>query len=154
LVKEGFGPYRFHKIDGFREIDFQGGTLEFYPSRRQRPEGLKGAFFEVAEKLGFYPPHSFHVVVRPKTGASFVYLASPQIDRVEWQLLMQCQPEFIIGSSMVSASEWLELSERTQRTILWAKTQGELGIQSVVPENSSARSKQWPTGGARNTLSS
>jgi hypothetical protein len=154
LVEEGFGPYRFHKIDGFREVDFQGGALEFYPARRQKPEGLRGAMFEIAEKLGFYAPQSFHVVVRPKVGSSFLYLSTAQMDRVEWQLLMSSKPEFVVGSPRVSLDAWREFSERTETNVLPAARHQNFG--RVVKESPAPtqKVKQWPTGGARNTLSS
>jgi hypothetical protein len=154
MVDEGFGPYRFHKIDGFREVDFQGGALEFYPARRQKPDGIRGAVFEIAEKLGFYAPHSFHVVVRPKVGSAFLYLSTPQIDRVEWQLLMNSKPEFVVGSARVSQEAWAEFSERTHQSVLSAAQHSDIGR---IPSESFAptqKVKQWPSGGARNTLSS
>lgn len=118
--EEGFGAYRFHKIDGYREVDFQGGSIEFFPARRRRLKGIKGLSQEMAEFMGWAPHPGYHVVIRPQGEASVLYLASTVVDNSEWKTLTQTNPQTIIGAEAHSKSEWHTFSTSVKRRIYWA----------------------------------
>ncbi len=97
LVGEGFGAYRFHKLDGYREIDFQGGTLEFFPTVVAKNPGIGGFFKEVLEWLGFFKPQSFHLLVRPLGEKPLLFLASAHLDPVQISIFKASNPEKYFG---------------------------------------------------------
>jgi hypothetical protein len=36
----GFGEYRFQILDGYKELNFEGGIIEFFPARKLRQKGI------------------------------------------------------------------------------------------------------------------
>ena len=115
---EGFGAYRFHRLDGYKEIDFQGGAVEFFPAKRKRQTGVKGNFFELGERLGLVRTPSYHVLIRPKNERPVLYLSSAHIDISEWALLSKSNPSHVVGSSLVTKHEWHSLSTQLKRKVL------------------------------------
>jgi len=115
---EGFGTYRFHKIDGYREFDFQGGTIEFFPARRRRLKGIKGLTQEMAEFMGWTNNPGYHVFVRPKLETPVLFLTNNVIDTSEWKSMTKVDPSFVVGSLQISEPEWKNFSKFVKREIL------------------------------------
>ena len=110
LVDEGFSSYRFHRLDGFREVGFQNGSIEFYPARPPATGVFSQLIRDVAGAAGLAKPNAFHVLVRPRRETAVLYLASPKIDRFEWATLMRSRPGIILGSPNFPAHIWKEFS--------------------------------------------
>ena len=92
LESMGFGAYRFHALDGFKEVDFQGGTVDFYPAKRPKKRGISGFVIEFLEKFGVLKTPSFHVLIKPKKEKPILFLTGTHIDAVEWSLWMKEDP--------------------------------------------------------------
>lgn len=108
---EGFGAYRFHLLEGFREIGFSEGKIKFIPSSRRRPGGFWGVALELANSWNFLKKEEFHVVLKPSDADAILYLCSASLDRAEWALLREDRPAAIVGSRLLAQNHWIALSE-------------------------------------------
>ncbi len=115
---EGFGAYRFHLLEGFREIGFSDGKIKFVPSSKKRQGGFWGAALELANSWNFLKKEEFHVVVKPNDGDAILYLCSSSLDRAEWALLREDNPASIFGSRLLAQNHWIALSEILGHEIL------------------------------------
>lgn len=115
--KEGFGAYRFHKLDGYKEVDYQGGSIEFFPAREKDLKGLRGLTSNLARFLGKKNSSSFHFLLRPKGEAPILYLANDQLDPETWALFIKANPSHIIGAPTLSNVEWNNFSTRVRKRI-------------------------------------
>jgi hypothetical protein len=97
LVAEGFGAYRFHKLDGFREVDFQGGAIDFFPARRPKSRNLKGFVLEIFEWMGLIKAPSFHFAVRPKNEQPILFLGGGEFEATEWNVISKGLYEKVVG---------------------------------------------------------
>jgi hypothetical protein len=136
MEREGFGSYRFQRINGFREIGFQGGSLIFHPAKGPRPQGLKGFLRDFKDAFGWTKKDAFHVVVRPIRGDASLFLSTPHVDSLEWQLLMESKPKLIIGSNSYPQEAWWALSERYGYSIVRA---------DAYNQSAAEGSKSWET---------
>jgi hypothetical protein len=132
LIDEGFGSYRFNKLEGYREIFLAGGVVEFYPARRALKPGLRGMLNEAGDFLHVLPTPSFHVLIRPTRESSVLYLSSPRIDAVEWKILMRAKPSFLIGAESASRQDWQVLSLRSGKHVTPLAQAGR--IRTALPE--------------------
>jgi hypothetical protein len=144
LEEEGFGAYRFLKLEGYREVDFQGGTIEFFPARRRKEGGLKGRLASLADFFGWSPkPNGFHVRIRPKNERPVLFLASPEVDSVEWTLLIRDNPSSIVAfDDVVTDDERGLLEKRFNAKILASSSVGELVTQPLPSTDVSPTKKQ------------
>jgi hypothetical protein len=115
--QEGFGSYRFHKLEGYKEVDYEGGSIEFFPAREKSLKGLRGLTTNLARFLGKRTPNAFHFLVHPKGEASILYLASDQVNSHEWELFMKKNPSHIVGSTTTSNVEWHSFSSFVKKRI-------------------------------------
>lgn len=137
--KEGFGAYRFHKLDGYREVDYQGGAVEFFPAKKRRLKGIKGWTQEVGDWLGISTSPGYHVLIKPKGEHPILYLASTFIDPSEWTALIQSNPSLIVGSPLFTSSEWHAFSTLVKRRVTPAAD------LSKVPTVSKGNGPEGPT---------
>lgn len=110
--KEGFGSYRFHLLEGFREIGFSKGKIKFIPAAKKRMQGFWGFAMDLADAWRLTKRDEFHVVIKPESGDPILYLASPFLDKTEWALLTEDEPRTIVGSRFFSNEYWIALSEK------------------------------------------
>jgi hypothetical protein len=108
LVQEGFGTYRFHKLEGFKEIDFQGGAIDFFPAQRPKSKGFKSLFTELFERLGFLKSSSFHFSIRPKMENSVLFLTGKDFQETEWRVMTKGGFEKIYACGFAPISWGLE----------------------------------------------
>ncbi len=111
-----------NSVDGYKEIHFQNGSIEFYPAKRSRPKQfLKALLADFAEVMGWLQTQAYHVLVRPVGESAVLFLNTPEIDDVDWSLFERSKPDFIIGSADHSKREWKTLSKKLGGIeILWA----------------------------------
>lgn len=145
LMDEGFGAYRFNKLDGYKEIYFRGGVIEFYPAHRQPRPGFKGLMQEAGEFFRVLPTQHYHVLLRPQRESPVLHLASSRIDTVEWQVLSRARPAFVIGSPEVSRQDWQVFSLRCGRQVGLEESTESVTIQGVTGAVASATREAWPT---------
>lgn len=148
LEREGFGSYRFLKLDGYREVDFQGGTLEFFPARPRRQAGLRTQLRTVAEFFGWSSgPTSFHVRIRPKNERPVLVLAGAEIDNVEWALLNRENPSAVVAlDGAVSFEERSALELRFGAKILSSGAVAAIETAALPPSQAPLSRKplgQW-----------
>ena len=138
LKAEGFGTYRFQKLDSFKEVDFLAGSIEFFPSREKKQKGARGFIQEIKEIFGVKNIPGFHLILKPRKEQQVLYLSHPFIDHIEWGLLTKGDPLAIVGSSQYSRETWQELGQRFRSTILYSKDVKEIntiqGTVEFVPE--------------------
>lgn len=115
--QEGFGAYRFNVLGGFRELGFERGSLRFIPARRKQSAGWRGIVEDLADAWGWSRRESFHVVVKSPDRGSFLYLATPFIEKGEWSLLTEDKPKRIYASAQYGRLYWKALAERFGVTI-------------------------------------
>ncbi len=120
---EGFGAYRFHLLDGFREIGFAEGKIKFVPASKNKKSGLWGVAMDLAQAWNLGKKEEYHVVIRPKQEEPTLYLAASNLERGEWALLSEDAPQRILGSRFATQNEWIALSEL-------------LGCEIIYDENS------------------
>jgi len=141
LEKEGFGAYRFLKLEGYREVDFQGGTIEFFPARRRQAKNFSGYLRSVGEFFGWSPkPQGFHVRLRPKNEHPILVLASAEIDSVEWTLLTRENPSQIVAMETdVTTEDRLALETRFGAKILLSTAAGHIQTQPLTSVETSPK---------------
>jgi hypothetical protein len=142
LEREGFGAYRFQRIQSYRELGFQGGSLIFHPASGPRPKGFRGILRDLGDALGWGKRSAFHVVVKPMRGETTLYLSTPYVDSLEWQLLTDSKPKLVIGSASYPVEAWWGLSERFGYSIVRADTLTSAPGQGDASENAEA-SQAW-----------
>ena len=128
---EGFGGYRFHRLDSYREVDFQKGSIEFFPAKRWKKSGWRASIEQSLEYFGVLRIPAFHVLIRPKNERPILFLASPQIDRAEWSMFSGFQPSEIVGSVDVPEEKWMALSAALKTNIVSAEVVRTIRTQSV-----------------------
>ena len=131
LVKQGFGAYRFHGIMGYKEIAFEGGTIEMFPAKREKKSGIKGRFLEFSETFGFLKAPSFHVLVRPRGEEAILYLSSVNIDSLEWKVLTRRNPGKVIGTALISPESWKRFGDKVRCSIVSAREVG--SVETALP---------------------
>lgn len=138
LKNEGFGSYRFQKLDSFKEVDFLAGSIEFFPSRSKKFSGLRGWMQEVKEILGFKNIPGFHMIIKPRKEQHVLYLSHPYIDHIEWSLISKGDPLAIIGSENFPRETWVKLGQKFKTSIFFAEDIASLdtaeGIVEFAPE--------------------
>jgi hypothetical protein len=140
--KEGFGSYRFHRLESYREIDFQKGSIEFFAARRWKTKELFSRISLMLEYFGFMKPQNFHVLIRPKQEKPVLVLGSPEIDSLEWKMLVSHSPSTVIGTAAAPAAKWKFLSHLTATHIVLASE-----IESVRTNplrEKRTESSSWP----------
>lgn len=120
LDSMGFGSYRFYKLDGFEEISFSGGTITFYPAKVKK-QGLshKLKLFFKGLFSSTYEDQAFHFVVSGHGEPAVLFLASPLLDSVDWELLNKINPRYIVGSNHYKPSEWKAVEKRFGKKIIF-----------------------------------
>ena len=131
---EGFGSYRFQRLDTFKEVDFLAGSIEFFPSRNKKFGGVRGWLQEFKEILGFKNIPGFHLIIKPRKEATVLFLSHPYIDHIEWSLISKSDPLAIIGAENFSRETWQELSQKFKRPILYAADVSVVDTQNRVVE--------------------
>lgn len=127
LVEQGFGSYRFHKLEGFREVDFQGGALDFFPARRPKQLGLRGFLTDLLEKMGFLKSKTFHFAIRPKLERPVLFLTGSEFEATEWKVMSRENYEFVFGlDSWQSPIDWPSVEKKLGTKILAAPLVGVL----------------------------
>lgn len=145
LVSQGFGAYRFHGLSGYKEIGFQGGSVEFYPARRRRAAGLKGSMVEFGELFGLLRVPAYHVLLRSRGEQPVLFLGSSQIDGVEWQVLTRSLPSLVVGSAEVPDAEWEALAQKFGTKIVKAREISEVVPDAATPATGRKESeREWP----------
>ena len=127
LKEEGFGAYRFHKLEGYREVDFQGGAVEFFPAKKKVVGALASFFQEAGELLGFTKPYAYHVMIRPVNEKSILYLASSQLDSADIAVFKKLAPSIVVGSCESTRESWKVIGEQLNQNIIF-----EEDIESIV----------------------
>lgn len=112
MVEDGLDRYRFHPLQGLREVDFQGGSLEFLPAKRLRGNNLVARIQGLGEYLDVLPVYAFHVLIRPLGEKSCLYLASPQIEERDIRIFRKERISFLIASGEYFRESWLFLQKR------------------------------------------
>jgi len=133
LELEGFGAYRFHGLDQYRVVDFQDGSLEFFPARRPREHSFAGLVKEATEWLGMRATFSYHVVVRAHGERPLLFLASPELDRADWKVFSRLRPALIVGAEEFPRESWTYVEQKFQTEIIWA---GDVDSVATRPEKS------------------
>lgn len=127
LVEQGFGSYRFHKLDGFREVDFQGGALDFFPARRPKPTGLHGLATDLLEKMGFLKSKSYHFAIRPKLERPVLFLTGSEFEATEWKVMSREKYEYVFGlDSWYGSTDWNVVEKKLGTKIVVAPRIGVL----------------------------
>ena len=132
----GFGAYRFHKLDGYRDVDFQGGTIEFHPARAPRASGLMGFAQELRDLLGWAKVDAYHVLVRPKGERPLLILSSTQVDPDQWVHFVKAEPSLIVAARSLTRTDALSLSALLKKKVLSAHDLSEV---STVASSSLAK---------------
>jgi hypothetical protein len=117
---EGFGSYRFHRLECYQEVDFLGGSIVFFPARKIKVQGVRGLLSDVKEVLGINEVPGFHVILRPRGEEPLLYLANPQVENIDWELLCKFSPGRIVGAAEIPALSWERLAKKTASVIEWA----------------------------------
>jgi len=118
--EEGFGAYRFHKLDGYREVDFQGGAIEFFPAKRlQKKISFMSRLKDALEHFSFVAPEAFHILIRPIDEKSVLFLASPKLDFADLQVFKRLAPNVIVGSREYSRDEWKVVGEHLGMSVIF-----------------------------------
>ena len=140
---EGFGSYRFHRLDTYREVEFQGGSLEFFPALRRKAKGIRGISQELAERTGFLKTPSFHVLMRPRNERPVLYLASTQISASEWSVLTRSKPDLVIGSPAATKTEWQLFSTLIKKRVVPAQGLETVKTQPLTREKAAREGPAW-----------
>lgn len=118
LHKEGVSAYRFHRLDGFRSMDFRGGSIEFFPVKKE----YKTLFSNIYEKLFVKNSESvvYHFVVKPIGEDYLAFLCSPYVSNIDWYLMNLNKGLRVAGSCRVPDSQWdifeKEINKKIERT--------------------------------------
>ncbi len=118
LEEEGFGAYRFHSLQNLREVDFQGGSLEFFPARRPKGKNLIAKVQGLGEYLEMLPVYSFHTFIRPLGEKSVVYLASPQLEDLEYKYFLKEKASIYVAARGFEISAWAEVEKRLGQSLI------------------------------------
>ncbi len=116
FVDEGFGAYRFHGLEGYKKVDFEGGSIEFFPAKRKKQGGFAGLFQELSELFGISKPFGYHLFIRPINEKSVLYLASPNLDQADLLVFEKLKPSIILASKNFLKEEWAVLQDRFKET--------------------------------------
>lgn len=152
LEAEGFGTYRFQPLKAFRDVDFQGGRIEFYPTRRERIRGVLGFIDDIAASLNLTQSSSHHILFRPKNEGSVLFLSSPYIEADEWEVFAKAKPKVIVGSMRFAPHEWALLSTKIKQKIVSAAENFE--IESMSEGVIQAKESVWVDTSKTSDLSS
>lgn len=142
LEREGFGAYRFHKLGGYKNIDFQGGSIELFPAKDiPRVRSFFKPVRDMAES--FWPSkkiYSYHTLVKPLGEKAVLLLSSPHVDPMEWPVLMRSKPELIVLSSEFPREQWQALAERYKIELNYA---ADFGVIETSPDASTKDGSAW-----------
>ncbi len=139
LEADGFGNYRFLKLDGYREVDFQGGTLEFFPAKRvENRSGLQVVARQILSQLGLYRSDSFHVRIWPERERPVLVLAHANLDAVEATVLRGTEkPSLAIVLDNQSDSASLERLSRALGGVAIKRRNELSGLIETMPSDPS-----------------
>lgn len=113
LDARGFGSYRFHRIETFEEINFSGGSIAFYPAKLPERGFVRGVLSFIKKLFtSKYDHQAFHLVISGYQEESVLFLSTPLVDAVEWNLLNRSKPTLIIGSQHYRSGEWKALAQK------------------------------------------